>query len=313
MTRLTATLIALACLSGAVLGEPIRADQLLLNRMGPGTPSSIHRLDLTTGAMLQLTDGKAQDFDGCWLLDGTVVFASYDRQGEVARLCRVQADGKQRTTLHEVKGGAIFNPTVSPDGKHIAFMQVPIDGPDDLPQVHIVNSDGSGARAIGPATGSFPAWSPDGASILFVTGNPEPAQRAKLQTMDPQGGSLRVLFAGPDPILDCAWSPDGKRVAFTVGMTLPNGERRTRIEVMNASAGAAPTTLVEGTSICFGPHFSQDGSEVYYNRLTDEAIAIWKVGAGGGEGVKVADGVVGGGVMAMFLSGGPEPAPSPAP
>jgi TolB protein len=62
-----------------------------------------------------------------------------------------------------------------------------------------------------------PAWSPDGASIAFVSrrkGHPH------IYVMDADGSGTRQLTSGPDDDLRPSWSPDGGQIVFARGGAL---------------------------------------------------------------------------------------------
>ena len=65
-------------------------------------------------------------------------------------------------------------PVYSPDGKKIAFSSSPgyrADIPPDIPQIWIMNSDGSGLKKLTEEGGDMPCWSPDGQRIAYVNCN----------------------------------------------------------------------------------------------------------------------------------------------
>src|SRR5919201_5098954 len=61
-----------------------------------------------------------------------------------------------------------FQPTLSPDGRFIAYRSEP----QEYPQLWVMNADGSGQHRLTP-DGGFPTWSPDGSMIAYaVPGGP---------------------------------------------------------------------------------------------------------------------------------------------
>lgn len=150
------------------------------------------------------------------------------------------ATGAQQTL---VKDG--FNPTVSPDGQRLVYMQ--INTTDLSTKLWFANVDGQSASpltASDPTMGQIvtPRWSPDGAQLAFGAANgmiggaaTQPAARswferllgvrvaqahgvpADIWLVDPSGQSpRRVTNKGlDDPRI--AWSPDGKQIAYTHG------------------------------------------------------------------------------------------------
>jgi Tol biopolymer transport system component len=131
-----------------------------------------------------------------------------------------QSSGSQIYSVR-VAGGGLVNlsgdrgsdwaPSVSPDGRRIAFLHV--SGPAEF-ELWVMNADGSGQRRLagGVLLDGFtrpPAWSPDGRRIGFV-GSPG-GGAAGVWTVGADGADARRLAdaeAGP------VWSPDGRLLAF---------------------------------------------------------------------------------------------------
>lgn len=101
-------------------------------------------------------------------------------------------------------------PTISPDGKRIAFES----DRSGAQEVWVANLDGSDAVQLSnfhALTGS-PRWSPDGRRIAFdsrVTGE------AALYLVDPSTALSRRIFTNGIPASVPTWSADGKWIYFT--------------------------------------------------------------------------------------------------
>lgn len=109
-----------------------------------------------------------------------------------------------------------LDPQISPDGRRIAYVRQSMDIMTDqaLPNIWIVNSDGSGHRPLlsGPERYSNPLWSPDGERLLYVAAAGPRGAELHVRWMDTgQTALLSNLPAGPGAL---SWSPDGKQIAF---------------------------------------------------------------------------------------------------
>ena len=118
-----------------------------------------------------------------------------------------------------VAGGrdTAWNPAWSPDGKRLAYTH---GDSSRVLQVHVVNADGTGDRAVTHMTADegsaqVPAWSPDGRRLAFQVSNSR-SHRAHIWIVDLESGAVHKLAAHEEATLDeaPAWFPDGKRLAF---------------------------------------------------------------------------------------------------
>lgn len=123
----------------------------------------------------------------------------------------------QRITLREL--GEVFNPTWSPDGRHIALSGL-VGGLTDL---FILDLETEGLRRLtsDAYAALHPAWSPDGSRIAFVTDRFTTDLGAlafgqyELALIDPQtGGVQRVRAFQTGRHTNPQWSRDGNSLLF---------------------------------------------------------------------------------------------------
>ena len=123
-----------------------------------------------------------------------------------------------------------------------------------------------------------PAWSPDGASIAFISTR---SGHRELWVCDSNGSRLRQLtaFAGAY-IADPAWSPHGRQLTFMVA-----GDDIAVYVIDHLGGGLRRITPADHNAL--PSSWSRDGNMVYYACDTGGEWQIWRVSADAGEPVQV--------------------------
>ena len=152
-----------------------------------------------------------------WSPEGTrIVFSS--NRGRSRDLWIMDADGSglRRLTRNRAPKAQDSAPTLSPDGRRVAFARSLRGGNQEI---YVINLDGTGLRRLTrfPGIDFDPAWSPDGTQIAFWRA----LRRAKktvhqVFAIDADGTNLSQLTWGTGASSDSpSWSPDGTRIAYT--------------------------------------------------------------------------------------------------
>ena len=81
---------------------------------------------------------------------------------------------------------------------------------DGRPRIWVRQMSGGGELALTEGIDSFPSWSPDGASILFLRTS-DGAHLRRLPRSRPRRRPRKLI----DDASDAAWSPDGTKIAIT--------------------------------------------------------------------------------------------------
>jgi TolB protein len=118
---------------------------------------------------------------------------------------------------------------------------------DGSPVIYLAHADGSAAVRL--ASGSWPAWSPDGRRIAFHREGDFPWGDGEIRVIDADGSNETALVRGEFPV----WSPDGARIAFA------DGEG---ISVMNVD-GSGVTRLLRGDFLGGDPDWSAIGKPAW--------------------------------------------------
>lgn len=167
------------------------------------------------GQQRRLTSRSDSEYDAVWTPNGRrLVFslvATSPNQGDLD-VYSIALDGADLQVV--AKTGAALSheesPSVSPDGKQVAFSSTS-EGNQEL---YLVPLEGGSRRRLtdDPALDVHPAWSPDGKRIAWATNRWGDFEIALL---DLESGSITRLTTSPGLDDYPAWSPDGQRLAFT--------------------------------------------------------------------------------------------------
>jgi Tol biopolymer transport system component len=234
-----------------------RGDALLV--VASQEHEGVHReqlriVPLAGGEPVALNAPRGRARNPSWARDGAWIVAESDERG-FSDLVRM-APGAEPVWLTSDPQGS-FEPDVSPEGKHIAF----VSSRDGDPEIYVMDAGDPGSArrltAFHKEDGA-PRWSPDGRWIAFVS-NREGRDRVYL--IRPDGTGTRALSGTADTgeEREPAWSPDGRALAF-VGR---QAEGKTRIWVAPVESGQ-PVALTDGANRDDQPVWSPDGKYLVF-------------------------------------------------
>jgi hypothetical protein len=138
-----------------------------------------------------------------------------------------------------------------------------------------MNADGTGLTRLTnhPAWDDYPAWSPDGTKIVFVS--TRVSDNFDIYVMNADSTGLTKLTNHSGYEFNPAWSPDGTRIAFT-SVQLGNFE----IYVMNTD-GTGQTNLTNSPHHEDSPVWSPDGTRIAFFGGRDGGADIYVMNADG--------------------------------
>jgi Tol biopolymer transport system component len=205
--------------------------------------------------------------------NGKIVFvkAAGTMSAPTAQIYSMDRHGQNQTNLSGPNQLDI-QPSVSPDGKRIAFTRA--DLATFSAQIWVMKIDGSHQTDISHdaalASESGPAWTEDGSQIVFVKQAPGsfPGAGGSIWIRRANGkGTPRQLTSGPNDA-NPAVSPDGDLLAFS----RPVGAAR-HLFLMKADRSGAPTDLGQGSK----PDWSPDSKRLVYGQAGAGPIMVVKV------------------------------------
>jgi Tol biopolymer transport system component len=229
-----------------------------------GAESDIMMLDVARAHLHPLTRHPAADRDPVWSPDGRRLAFVSDRGGQ-AQLYLL-GDGISSREIAPLVPSRIapgYRPVWSPDGRFLAveFFRGTVG-------IYLIDTRCVRLTPPCPITrltesatdDRFPAWSPDGERIAFVSWRDGDAE---IYTVRPDGSDLRNLTQDRGWDVSPAWSPDGTQVAF-----FSDRDRYPELYVMRAD-GSDVRKLTDdnnptNTQASGAPVWSPDGTWLAY-------------------------------------------------
>jgi dipeptidyl aminopeptidase/acylaminoacyl peptidase len=160
-----------------------------------------------------------------------------------------------------------ITPSISPDGKRVAFVRLFADGSERTNGIWTASADGGRLRQLVP-NGFTPLWSPDGGTIAYRRSN-------ALRLVPSQGGTGKTLVQHSVDAL-FGWSPDGTRIALQ--------RHGGWLEVVDVGTGEMRKLLQLhfAPSVAWSPS-SQELLVKTQPRRQSRCASLWRVPADGGK------------------------------
>jgi Tol biopolymer transport system component len=225
-----------------------------------------------------------------------IAFTSDRGDGSASFVYLMNADGG---AVRKVGGGGFEqrSPAWSPDGRWIAFSRCTAlleNGECSSAQIAVISPDGKGFRQVTKplrgiaASDAKPAWSPNGAQIVFT--RTRSFGLNEIWAVGANGKGLRrLLHDDSESDHNPSWSPDGKQIAFA-----SDAAGTDAIWVMKANGTGVqklvdeftdpddPDATIGGGAV--NPAFSPSGKGIVFSAGGD----VWRVDRAGANPVLVA-------------------------
>jgi dipeptidyl aminopeptidase/acylaminoacyl peptidase len=124
----------------------------------------------------------------------------------------------------------VQDPQLSPDGRHVLFVQDAADWKANRRIGHLHRIDITGENQVqltyGERGESSPRWAPDGRRIAFLARRDQDAS-SQIYLLDIDGGEARRLTTHPTQPGGLQWAPDGRSIYF-IASDAPTADDRER-------------------------------------------------------------------------------------
>jgi Tol biopolymer transport system component len=241
----------------------------------------VWRINADGSPRIQLTKAliPSHNDDPAWSPDGTKILFTTDRRGR-PELWLMDADGGNPRFLTEsAPGPGPGDPAWQPirpalvGRQSIAFATCDVTG---VSQIVLADPDGGNQRVItqGSLPSWFPAWSPDGARLLFARETSGQNGSPQVWIMNADGSSARVLVADGMSLAG-SWSPDGRRIAYAYRPSGPQEGLKIWLALADGSqarrlTGESAATVDENV-----PRWSPDGTQIAFTSNARGRYEIW--------------------------------------
>ncbi len=179
----------------------------------------IYVMDLNGGNVRKLTDNTVLDNVPSWTPDGKqIIFSSDTRNDGTFDIFAMQPDGSGLTQIFS-NGQRNSHPRYNPAMTELVFTTgAPLDSSKwDVGHLTIA-TDSFMLMTNNDTRDRSPCYSPDGKTILFLTGgigDRPAAGGSALGVMNADGSDARILYDGIGLEWGADYSPDGKYISFT--------------------------------------------------------------------------------------------------
>ena len=260
-------------------------------RMTEGWLVDTYTLDIESGELKNLTAvERVSDYNtGIVYLPDSDKLAFTALINGVSHPYQMDRDGRNKKDLTDGDAAFTYGLSVSPDGSQVAYHK-------DY-QIYVADADGKNARKIetGNSFNFVPQWSPDGAWLMFVSGE---HYNCHPHIARPDGTDFRKLadrggFSGVTTVYDVfdfhggssdvpVWAQDGKGIYYTC----QHGEA---VDLMHVTLDGAISRLTESAPgvTHYHPKPSHDGKWLAFGATRTGTRQLYVMPITGGDATQI--------------------------
>src|SRR6266545_2027374 len=180
-----------------VHGAPIDVSSLQGRIVFSSGTEDVYTVNADGSGLKRLTRSEDLEFDPTWSPDGRAVAYRHQRDFESPiDIFVMDADGSHQRNLTGREELAGWGPDWSADGERIAWNTA--TDTTSYFDLAVIHPDGTGRRVIKPGVYvEYPAWSPDGRRIAFMSHVAEEGSPYDIFVMNADGTDVRRLTESP--------------------------------------------------------------------------------------------------------------------
>jgi serine/threonine protein kinase len=227
--------------NGDLLAQPFDAERTVLSGQPATVASDVRVLEAQRGMMATISR------------TGAIAWAT--PRATQTRFTWFARDGNRLDTV-EIPSGEALRPTISPDGRRIAFTQIANGGGDIF--VYDLATRSTRRLSQSPEYDEGSVWSSDSSELVHRSND---QGLATLMRAGLDGSPPIELVRDKGPVMPAAWSPDRRHFLFSTAMPGLGAETL----VLPTDHPKQITTLLTGPANEVAQTFSPDGRWIAFN------------------------------------------------